>query len=143
MESSGKKMKRNRILIPTGILLVSIIFAANVDRKKALVKIESAGITDNQVEISVLVKNTGKEDHNFPANCSLKGPDGKWLDLPVQFVFLKTGAERKTKFTRDLRKINQVDSVRVAVWERVDKQGKLKKRYAQDEITKLQIPGSK
>jgi hypothetical protein len=135
-------VKRNRILIPIGILVVLILITINLDTKKASVKIESAKIADNRIEISALIKNIGKERHNFPVNCSLRKPDGKWVDIPHQFAYLEPGKETTVKFVRDL-KIGKVDSVRVAVWENVNKHGKLKKQYSQDEVTKLQNLSSK
>jgi len=126
-------VKRNRILIPIVILLVLIVFAANLDRKKASVKIESVKIDNNQVEISALIKNTGKEQHNFPINLSLRKLDGKWVDLPPQFQFLEPGKEITVKFNHDLKKIGMIDSVRVTVWENVNKHGQLKKQYSSSE----------
>ena len=126
-------MKRKRILIPLGIILVLIVFAVNFDRKKASVKIDSVKIANSQVEISALIKNTGKEQHNFPVSCSLRKPDGKWFDIPHQFAYLELEKEMTVSFVRDLKKIGTIDLVRVAVWEKVDKHGHLKKQYAHDD----------
>jgi hypothetical protein len=125
--------KNNRIIIPALILLVFILFAANLDKKKASVKIELLKIADNQIEISALIKNTGKEQHNFPINCSLRKPDGTWIDIPHQFAYLEPGKELTMKYVQDLKKIGQVDSVRVTVWEKVNKHGQLKKQYSSSE----------